>query len=83
MCTCVMVHVVELGFCATQRFVKTGEYIKFAFAGYNIFAIKDREGQINAFHNVCRHRAFPIVGTNAKRIKEVSTSGVSSAYMTL
>ncbi|EIM87664.1 Rieske domain-containing protein [Stereum hirsutum FP-91666 SS1] len=56
--------------CHTNRFTKTGEYIKFAFAGYNIFAIKDREGQINAFHNVCRHRAFPVVGTNAKRIKE-------------
>ena len=46
-----------------QRFTKTGEYVRFTVAGYNFFVIKDREGQINAFHNVCRHRAFPIIGS--------------------
>lgn len=49
--------------CHTNRFTKTGEYVRFTVAGYNFFVIKDREGQINAFHNVCRHRAFPIIGS--------------------
>jgi phenylpropionate dioxygenase-like ring-hydroxylating dioxygenase large terminal subunit len=31
-------------------------------AGYHFFLIKDRDGNINAFHNLCRHRAFPLVG---------------------
>ncbi|KAF9030720.1 Rieske domain-containing protein [Hymenopellis radicata] len=49
--------------CHTNRFTKSGEYVRFKIAGYSFFAIKDREGKINAFHNVCRHRAFPILGS--------------------
>jgi phenylpropionate dioxygenase-like ring-hydroxylating dioxygenase large terminal subunit len=32
-------------------------------AGYHFFLIKDRDGNINAFHNLCRHRGFPVVGS--------------------
>ncbi|KAL1856798.1 hypothetical protein Plec18170_003771 [Paecilomyces lecythidis] len=31
-------------------------------AGFDFFLIKDKENKINAFHNVCRHRAYPIIG---------------------
>ena len=34
---------------------------EFNIAGYSFFLIKDRKGKINGFHNVCRHRAFPVV----------------------
>lgn len=30
-------------------------------AGYPFFIIKDRQGNLQAFHNVCRHRAFPVI----------------------
>ncbi|KAG8778201.1 hypothetical protein FRC12_025113 [Ceratobasidium sp. 428] len=30
-------------------------------AGYSYFVIMTKEGNYNAFHNVCRHRAFPLV----------------------
>lgn len=43
------------------RFTKTGEWVRFEFAGFPIFIIRDRSGKINAFHNVCRHRAYPVV----------------------
>ncbi|KAF7585174.1 hypothetical protein BBP40_011899 [Aspergillus hancockii] len=43
----------------------TGEYIQLNVAGYTYFIIKDRQGNIRAFHNVCRHRAYPIVQTDA------------------
>ncbi|KAK6429332.1 hypothetical protein LTR95_014519, partial [Oleoguttula sp. CCFEE 5521] len=43
------------------RFVTPGEYQQFNVAGYSFFLVRDREGKINGFHNVCRHRAFPIV----------------------
>lgn len=45
----------------TSRFDKTGDWIRYYIAGFPFVLVKDREGKINAFHNVCRHRAFPIV----------------------
>ena len=43
------------------RLPKTGDYLKYDIAGYSFILVKDRQGGINAFHNVCRHRAFPVV----------------------
>src|ERR1700761_3430984 len=37
-----------------------GEYVAAAAAGYPIIVVRGREGEIRAFHNVCRHRAGPI-----------------------
>jgi phenylpropionate dioxygenase-like ring-hydroxylating dioxygenase large terminal subunit len=57
------------------RFDKIGDFQEFNIAGYSFFLIKDREGKINGFHNVCRHRAFPVVyhgwtyGLNGKLAK--------------
>ncbi|POS81288.1 cytochrome P450 oxidoreductase [Diaporthe helianthi] len=43
------------------RLPKTGDFLRITEAGFQFFLIKDREGKINAFHNICRHRAYPIV----------------------
>ncbi|KGO74491.1 Aromatic-ring-hydroxylating dioxygenase, alpha subunit [Penicillium italicum] len=43
------------------RFPKTGDWLRYNIAGYAFILVKDREGNVNAFHNVCRHRAFPVV----------------------
>ncbi|KAJ6191039.1 hypothetical protein N7519_001060 [Penicillium mononematosum] len=43
------------------RFAKTGDWLRYNIAGYAFILVKDREGNVNAFHNVCRHRAFPVV----------------------
>ncbi|RMZ43337.1 hypothetical protein AFCA_009356 [Aspergillus flavus] len=43
------------------RFTKTGDYVQLNVAGYGYFIIKDRTGTIRAFHNVCRHRAYPVI----------------------
>lgn len=43
------------------RFSKTGDYMLYRAAGYPFILVRDRDGNINAFHNVCRHRAFPVV----------------------
>lgn len=50
-------------FCIhSSRFTKGGDYFSFTFAGLNFFLIKSKiDGQIRGFHNVCRHRAFPVV----------------------
>ncbi|TID12935.1 ISP domain-containing protein [Venturia nashicola] len=43
------------------RFAKHGDYISFNIAGLSFFLITDREGNLRGFHNLCRHRAYPIV----------------------
>ncbi|KAF5004577.1 hypothetical protein FDECE_8907 [Fusarium decemcellulare] len=45
----------------TLRFKEAGNYLSFNYAGFPFFLIQDRDGNINGFHNACRHRAFPIV----------------------
>lgn len=43
------------------RLSQPGEFVSFTYAGFSFFLIRDREGNINGFHNVCRHRAYPVV----------------------
>ncbi|KAF4445826.1 iron-sulfur cluster-binding protein, rieske family domain protein [Fusarium austroafricanum] len=43
------------------RFQSAGDYVSFEEAGFSFFLVKDRDGNINGFHNICRHRAYPIV----------------------
>jgi choline monooxygenase len=38
-----------------------GAYLTETVAGWPIFVIRDREGILRGFHNVCRHRAGPIL----------------------
>jgi phenylpropionate dioxygenase-like ring-hydroxylating dioxygenase large terminal subunit len=45
----------------STRFGKTGDYLSFHIAGFSFFLVQDRDGNINGFHNLCRHRAYPIV----------------------
>lgn len=47
------------------RFSKAGDYLSFNVANMDFFLIRDREGNINGFHNICRHRAYPVVQNQA------------------
>lgn len=44
-----------------NRFKDTGHWLQYEIAGYKFLIVKDRKGNIDAFHNVCRHRAYPVV----------------------
>ncbi|POR38310.1 Choline monooxygenase, chloroplastic [Tolypocladium paradoxum] len=44
-----------------HRLPESGDWLRYDVAGFEFIICRDREGKINAFHNVCRHRAFPIV----------------------
>jgi len=39
----------------------TGDYFAFEIAGQNLFCVRDREGAVRAFYNVCQHRAHELV----------------------
>ncbi|MEA1675891.1 aromatic ring-hydroxylating dioxygenase subunit alpha [Nitrospirillum sp. BR 11163] len=43
--------------CHVNDIPDPGDYHTFRFLGENIAVVRDRDGQIRAFHNVCRHRA--------------------------
>ena len=49
--------------CVTHslRFRETGEYVNFEIAGYRFFVIRDRQKELKAFLNICRHRAYPVL----------------------
>ena len=44
-----------------SRIPEPGDWIRYETAGFEFVVCQDRTGKIHAFHNVCRHRAFPIV----------------------
>ncbi|KAI4744755.1 ISP domain-containing protein [Aureobasidium sp. EXF-12298] len=44
-----------------SRIKNAGDFLRFNIAGYDIIINRDRAGAVNAFHNVCRHRAYPVV----------------------
>ncbi|KLO99328.1 choline monooxygenase [Fusarium fujikuroi] len=43
-----------------SRFSKAGDYIAFEIAGFRLLLMLGKDDVIRAFHNVCRHRAFPV-----------------------
>ncbi|KAL4914516.1 Rieske [2Fe-2S] iron-sulfur domain-containing protein [Aspergillus aurantiobrunneus] len=43
------------------RLPNTGDWLRYEVSGFQFVLVRDRQGEINAFHNVCRHRAFPVV----------------------
>ena len=44
-----------------SRFPDAGSWLKFDVANFSFLLVKDRQHNINGFHNICRHRAFPVV----------------------
>ena len=43
------------------RFTDYGCWVRFKEAGFEFFLVRNNEGKINGLHNICRHRAFPVV----------------------
>jgi phenylpropionate dioxygenase-like ring-hydroxylating dioxygenase large terminal subunit len=44
-----------------NRFKQPGDWLKYEIVGLEVVLAMDRAGKINGFHNVCRHRAYPVV----------------------
>ncbi|MGZ9097954.1 MAG: aromatic ring-hydroxylating oxygenase subunit alpha [Micavibrio sp.] len=38
-----------------------GKHLTQNIAGWSVFVIRDKQGELKAFHNVCRHRAAPLL----------------------
>jgi choline monooxygenase len=46
---------------------KEGDYLADVVAKYPVVVVRDQHGQLQAFHNVCRHRAGPLVADGKGR----------------
>ena len=47
--------------CHTSELAEPGTYRTFEILGERAFVVRDEDGGIRAFHNVCRHRAHAVV----------------------
>ncbi|KAJ5612858.1 hypothetical protein N7510_006052 [Penicillium lagena] len=43
------------------RIKEPGDWLRYEIAGFDFIITRDRQGNVNAFHNVCRHRAYPVI----------------------
>ena len=48
-------------FSWSERLTQPGDYVTGVLAGYPVFVMRDDEGQVRAFHNVCRHRGAQLL----------------------
>ncbi|KAF2716875.1 ISP domain-containing protein [Polychaeton citri CBS 116435] len=56
----------------SSRLNQPGDFLRYKMAGYDIVIIMNRSGVVNAFHNVCRHRAYTVVEKNEGRASILS-----------
>jgi choline monooxygenase len=47
--------------CLESELTRTGDYLADTLAGYPVVVVRDEKGVLRGFHNVCRHRAGPLV----------------------
>ncbi|MCH9664022.1 MAG: aromatic ring-hydroxylating dioxygenase subunit alpha [Gammaproteobacteria bacterium] len=50
-----------------DQLVRPGDYVSDDIAGWPVFVIRSKDGDLRGFHNVCRHRAGPLVGEGPGR----------------
>lgn len=55
----------------SSRLKEAGDWLRYEMAGFDFFVMKDRQGGINAFHNVCRHRAYPVIEEQGQGNKKI------------
>lgn len=46
------------------RLKEAGDFLRYQIANFDFVISRDRSGNISAFHNVCRHRAYPVIETD-------------------
>ncbi|GAA5987355.1 hypothetical protein JCM10908_001924 [Rhodotorula pacifica] len=61
--------------CCHERYLnEPGKYQVMNIAAQSFFVIRGKDGEIRAFHNVCRHRGFPVVDPTAENGSELAES---------
>lgn len=55
-----------------SRFNDPGDYLRITEAGFSFILILDRQGKIGGFHNICRHRGFPLIHDDFGKVNILS-----------
>jgi phenylpropionate dioxygenase-like ring-hydroxylating dioxygenase large terminal subunit len=56
----------------SSRLQEPGDFLRYTVAGYDFVVLMDRTKKINAFHNVCRHRAYTVIEKDQGRASILS-----------
>ena len=57
--------------CHVSELPRPGSYVTLDLLGEHAFAVRGKDGEIRAFHNVCRHRAHAVVEGETGRCRGV------------
>jgi choline monooxygenase len=57
-----------LFFAFESRLQSPGDYVAADIAGWNVLVVVDDDGSLRGHHNVCRHRAGPLVDAGTGRV---------------
>ncbi len=52
--------------CHVEKLVSPGSYVSATVAGMPIAIVRDRDGALRAFYNVCKHRAHELLTAPAR-----------------
>lgn len=53
----------------SSRVKNAGDFLRYQIAGFDIVLSRDRSDNVTAFHNVCRHRAYPVIEQEEGTVK--------------
>jgi choline monooxygenase len=53
----------------TDQLEAPGDYVATDISGWNVFVVLGQDGELRGFHNVCRHRAGPLVDAGTGRCR--------------
>ncbi|MDH3500409.1 MAG: aromatic ring-hydroxylating dioxygenase subunit alpha [Acidimicrobiia bacterium] len=55
--------------CHSSRLAEPGDFVAYEIAGESLFSIRDNDGKIRTFYNVCMHRGHELVeGSGSRRL---------------
>ena len=47
-----------------RKLTRTGDHLAASFAGYRVIVVRQADGSLKGFYNICRHRAAPVIETD-------------------
>lgn len=50
-----------MSICCAQQIPNPGDILPIRIAGQSLIAIRDKEGEVGVFHNICRHKGAPLI----------------------
>ncbi|OJJ97404.1 hypothetical protein ASPACDRAFT_53638 [Aspergillus aculeatus ATCC 16872] len=55
----------------SSRLKEASDWLRYEIAGFDFIVTRDRQSNFNAFHNICRHRAYPVIEKEGSRNSKI------------